>query len=470
MTDARTISYRPAGPTVRRFHQSKAFVRGLMGPIGSGKSTACVLEILRRAQMQAPSADGVRYSRWAVIRNSFPELRSTTIKTWHEWVPQAYGKMTWDSPLVHHLKAPGFDCEVLFMALDKPEDARKLLSLELTGAWINEAREVEKAILDALTGRIGRYPGKMKGGCTWSGVIMDTNAPNSESWWFRMAEQDTPEGWEFFKQPSGVAAEAENLANLPPQYYRRAMGGKEVDWIKVYVHGEYGFLVEGAAVFPNFRDSVHTASEAFRPAPGLPMEIGVDFGLTPAAVLGQRMPDGQWRIFDEIVTQDTGVIRFAEHLTAYVQREYPECPVAHGWGDPHGDARAENDEKTALDIMRQHTPWRWRPAPGNDLTIRLEVVKNALNRLIDGKPGLLLSPRCAMLRKGFTGGYHRKFVKSSGGTVIHDLPAKNEFSHPHDGLQYLLLGGGEQSVVMAKPAFRKRERAYVAEVDYPLFG
>ena len=37
------------------FHASDAFVRGLMGPVGSGKSVACCMEILSRAIRQRPN-------------------------------------------------------------------------------------------------------------------------------------------------------------------------------------------------------------------------------------------------------------------------------------------------------------------------------------------------------------------------------------------------------------------------------
>ena len=40
--------------------------------------------------------------------------------------------------------------EVLFRALDKPQDIKKLLSLELTGGFLNECREIPKQVLDML--------------------------------------------------------------------------------------------------------------------------------------------------------------------------------------------------------------------------------------------------------------------------------------------------------------------------------
>ena len=41
-----------SSPTVAKFLQDGSFVRGLMGPVGSGKSYACCSEILKRAIRQ----------------------------------------------------------------------------------------------------------------------------------------------------------------------------------------------------------------------------------------------------------------------------------------------------------------------------------------------------------------------------------------------------------------------------------
>lgn len=497
--------YEPAGPTLKAFHESSAFVRGIMGPIGSGKSTACVAEILDRAARQTRDAEGRRRSRWAVIRNSYPELKSTTLKTWHEWCPAHMGRFSQDSPIVHHIQGDdGLDAEVLFLALDREDDVRKLLSLELTGAWINEAREVPKAILDALTGRVGRFPPARDGGGGWSGIILDTNPPDNESWWYRLAEVETPEGFQFFRQPSSESGEAENLhwlmqtreslgwplerrRALGRTYYQRLRAGKDEDWIKVYVRGDYGFLVEGKPVYSSFRDRIHIAEQPLEPLAALQLDLGMDFGLTPAVIIGQHMPNGQWRILAELVTDNCGVIRFAELLKAFLAQHFPDHPPSRcsGWGDPAGLARSQTDEQTALDLMTRYTRFTWRPAGNNEFALRKEVVVNALNRLIDGDAGLLVSPSCPVLRKGFNGGYHYRLIRSgTTGMGYHETPAKNEYSHPHDALQYLLLGGGEADVLRAvkKPQgegrFGQQQTAYdplsyglaTAQQDYDPFA
>ncbi len=143
-------------PTVWQFLQDDAFVRGMLGPVGSGKSYACCAEVMMRAVKQKPSpVDGIRYSRFAIVRNSYPMLKTTTIKTWLDLFPEStFGPLLWTPPITHHIRLPargeaaGIDCEVIFLALDQPKDVRKLLSLELTGAWVNEARELPKAVID----------------------------------------------------------------------------------------------------------------------------------------------------------------------------------------------------------------------------------------------------------------------------------------------------------------------------------
>src|SRR5262249_16787053 len=149
-------------PTVSRFFDSDAFIRGLMGPFGSGKSSACVMEIGQRGIAIPPCNDGIRRSRWAVVRNTNKELEDTTERTFLQWLPPiVFGDWT---PSRHNytiraLRAEGDDrgaeIEVLFRGLDREDQIKDLLSLDLTGAWINEAREIPWAVIDAIQGRLG---------------------------------------------------------------------------------------------------------------------------------------------------------------------------------------------------------------------------------------------------------------------------------------------------------------------------
>ena len=180
----RTATYTPPGPVVEAFLHDPSFVTGIRGPIGSGKTTACIVKAVLASARQPKDKMGRRRSRGAIIRNTFPELKTTTIKSWFEWVPQDCGRWQSEGPPTHYVTgADGFDMEVMFLALDRPEDVRKLLSLELSWAYINEAKEVPKAILDGLTGRVGRFPPVRDGGCNNPQIFMDTNPPHADHWW-----------------------------------------------------------------------------------------------------------------------------------------------------------------------------------------------------------------------------------------------------------------------------------------------
>ena len=219
-----------------RFLDSDAFLRCVVGPVGSGKTSACVMEILLRAAAQRPGPDGIRRSRFAVIRNTYGQLRDTTRKTFEQWIGQYMGAWR-EQQFSFHLRRGDVDCEVMFRALDTPDDVRKLLSLELTGAYVNEAREIPKHVLDVLETRVGRYPSKAQGGASWFGIWMDTNPWHAGHWGAKLFAKQLP-GHALFRQPGGRSETAENVENLPEGYYARLVAGKDSEWLRVYVDGE----------------------------------------------------------------------------------------------------------------------------------------------------------------------------------------------------------------------------------------
>jgi len=437
-------------PTIQKFHDSCAFYRGIMGPVGSGKSTGCCMELFMIASGQNVGPFGLRRSRLAVIRNTYRELLDTTVKTWLDWFPEEeFGPFNYQH-MTHWLLINDIECEVLFRALDRPSDVKKVLSLELTAAWINEAREVPKGIIDALGDRVGRFPAVKDGGCEEAGVLMDTNPPDEDHWWYRLSEEQRPDNWEFWTQPGGLIEkegkflpnpEAENIQNLPKDYYVVRLGGKDPAYVKVYYCAQYGFVVDGKPVHPDYVDAVHCSKEILKPMKGVPIGVGIDFGLTPAAVFGQQLPSGRYIWIDELVTEDTDTTQFAEILNKKINRDYPNFEFEF-WGDPAGDNRAETDKRTPFKILKA-AGIKARAANSNDPILRRGAVSGPLKRLVDGKPGLLISPLCKITRKGMAGGFCYKRIRIAGDERYQDKPDKNRFSHPVEAGEYLQVGFGE---------------------------
>jgi hypothetical protein len=479
---AKTLVYN-AAPVASLFHQSAAFVRGIRGPVGSGKSVACCIEMFKKSQEQALGPDGKRKTRWLVVRNTLPQLETTTIKTWLDWFPtKDFGRMTGKPPYTHYVRFGDVDMEVIFIALDKPEDVKKLLSFECTGIWFNEAREINKEIVDAATGRVGRYPSAKDGGCSWSGIIMDTNPPDDSHWWYNLSEEQTPVDWQFFTQPSGLSPMAENLENLNQpsdahllplatrrelgrKYYQRMLGGKTQEWINVYVHGKYGFIKDGKPVYEaSWNDTLHGAQADIEINPASPLSCGIDCsGRNPSAVWGQRTPLGQIQIVHELVCEGIGAVAFAGLLKSEIARVFPGRDIEY-WGDPAGGYGSQNDDRTYFDIIRETAGVQIRPAPTTNLIgERIQTVESVLLRLVTGGvPALWVSRACKILRRGFNGGYKYKRLSVSGGARYEDKPDKRtRFADVHDALQYLLIGMGEgrrmkgQSKNSSKPSAAK---------------
>ena len=489
------FKYRPDGNVLKSFMKDQTFFRGIRGPVGSGKSVACCVEVFRRALEQQKSPDGKRKSRWAIIRNTNPQLRTTTIKTWLDWFPEEdWGKFTWSVPYTHHIKKGDIDLEIIFLALDRPEDVKKLLSLELTGIWINEARELPKSIIDACTMRVGRFPSMRDGGPTWTGVIADTNAPEEDHWWPIMAgevpipdhiprEQAkmlvTPDNWRFYTQPAGMEEvrnkegeledyipnkSAENQANMMKSYYPNLVQGKTKSWIDVYVMNRLGHIQDGKPVYSMFAPDIHVAKEEIPVAAGVPLYVGVDFGLTPAAVFGQKVR-GRWMLHSEIVAIDMGIVRFAEVMRNELATRFAAAGEVIIYGDPAGDFRAQTDESTPFHILRG-AGLRAFPTHSNSVDLRLEAVSSQLTKMVEGKPALLIDRRCPTLIKGFESGYAYKRMEVSGERYA-DKPDKNMFSHVHDAAQYLFLGAGEGRALMNS---QKPAQTVVANRDFDVFS
>ena len=469
-------------PTVNRFQlDHQHFVRGLMGPIGSGKSVGCAIDLMQMSEEMPADSAGWRRSRNVIVRNTYRELQDTTMRTVFEWMPKhepamgthwAEGEMSWRLRDEKHK----FETEWLFRALDRPDHVAKLLSLELTHAWVNEAREVPLSIIDMLQGRLGRFPAMVSYGWKtdaekvaemfetgrapivgedipyWYGLIMDTNPPDDDHWWYRLFEEDRPQGWQLYRQPSARKGKGENLENLHPLYYSRLSAGKSEGWQKVYVDGEYGYVQEGKPCYPEYVDGVHTLKHSPDPVKGLDVYLGGDWGLTPAIIFLQNI-SGTWVAIDEICSDKLGAVNMARLAREKLNTDFQGCPVRQGWGDPSGGEGSnifDEEGETVIEVMRD-ADLPFDPAPTQDPVRRREAVASCLTTLSPaGRPRLMISPKCKRLRKGMNGGYRYRRLQVSGDERFTDKPDKNIYSHPCEALEYVLLGEGEGHQLLDK--------------------
>lgn len=451
------VDYKPQGATLRKFHNSKAFLRGIIGPLGSGKTQATIFEVLRLIDCQTPDANGVRRSRWVAARNSFRDLRDTTIKDWRAWTDglKAGEFNMGQTPgwTCRYRRADGttVDAEVLFRAFDGPEDEGKARGMQLTGVWFNEFKELSLTNVEMLMSRVGRYPGASVRDARYS-VLADSNAPDRDHWLAKFALDNTPQGWEFFIQPGAVQRvggqwivndTAENLINLPPGYYDHQVAGKRESWIRQNIANEFVHHADGRPVHPDFNESLHVARVG--PRVGTPIIVGVDFGRTPAATFWQRQHNGAWHCFDEVATVNTSALAFGQILRRHINGRYPEH-VVRIWGDPAGNQQAQTRDETPFDMLRS-CGLDAMPAPTNDFEKRTTALDENLRQMIDGVPAVQIDPACKTLIRGLAGSYQFKRVRVSGEDRFHDQPVKDPTSHVVESAHYALLGEGEGEIL-----------------------
>jgi hypothetical protein len=460
-------------PTFAKLHKDPNLYLFCMGPVGSGKSSGCIMHVLLNAVMQNPDSRGIRESRYAIIRSSFPKLKSTTIKTWKLWFKDQV-QVTYGSPIVGKMNFPLADgtkveTELLFLPLETDDDVEKLQSLELTGAHINEASEVSRHIFDMLKTRIGRFPERGGAGVTKKFILLDYNAVPTDHWLYQIAEEDKPRKHSFYRQPPAMLYEngiyktnpdAENIEHLDEDYYEDMVLGTDEDFVNVFILNNYGDLRHGRPVYKAYDDRIHATETVLQPLQGVPLIVGMDCGLTPACAITQLTPTGQFILYDEIVTENCSIQEFAEDfLWPKMRTEYSKFKF-EVVVDPAARERSQNDKRSAMDLLLQ-AGLPVRLAKTNEKLARREAVNFFLRKL----GGFIVNgTKAPISRKGFISEYKFEKLNSIGLLIRHkETPEKNIYSHIHEAIQYAAVEavGGRISSRRKRP----HKQEYIEPAD-----
>ncbi len=489
-------AFKPPGPVCARYIQSKGPIDLIRGPWGSGKTVGTVFKLARHAAIDMPICrDGVVHVRAAAIRDTYREMAKTALASWHQFFPKA-GPMTagerdaysggQDRPVKHVLewdvqrrwwtkagwepKLTKVRFEMEFGAIGEQNLDSFFKGYELSLGWMNECDLLSGDVPGRLYGRTGRYPPQAEV-MEWEGerlgfvtdpdtgeqsinvpriVAGDFNPPDEVNWTFER-EIEHPENWpgyNFFPQPSGLSPQAENRAGKSRRKYEeeeRAFGGPTAPEARRNVHGEYAAKKQGTVVYQRFSLQKHRADSPLEPVRELPFYCGFDAGGTPAAGIGQFMPNGQFRALREIVTTPdtiTGPKRFAELVTEVLLRDFHGMRCGAAWGDPsawYGADRIDG-QLAFMEIVSVALQIPIMPTETNDLKSRVEAVDWYFQGDIDANtPRSLWDPRLKHTIRGFVSQYHLTKRASAGQTDVEQID-KNEFSHIQDAWQYLLYG------------------------------
>jgi hypothetical protein len=231
---------------------------------------------------------------------------------------------------------------------------------------------------------------------------------------------------------------------LGRQYYRNALATFDAYDAQAMVHSQWSQQRGQKPVYVDFDYDTHVKD--FEPETQYPLQVGIDYGLSCAAVIGQKTPKG-FRIVDEVTMFETGIDSFAaelkRRLATWISKGY-RIGSPTGWGDPAGDQRSAQAGATSSRAIMAKLSLNVQSAlfGNNAIGIRVDAVNYTFRNRPDAREGILIHPRCKDLIRAALREYVYRQLASHGDRFMDTPDKQNPFCHIADALQYFLLGHG----------------------------
>jgi hypothetical protein len=225
---------------------------------------------------------------------------------------------------------------------------------------------------------------------------------------------------------------------------REQQGTTVPDWEQEM---EINFNVpKGKPWYPEFRFDFHVAKNELQPILGRPVIRGWDYGLTPATVFCQTSAKGQLLVlWPELQSWESGILAHGRVVQSESATFFPGYTF-HDYGDPAGNQRAQTDEKTCVQTLREEYGINVVNGPVATAQRDTPIRKALTTTTTDGQPMLLIDPRCTWLIAALVGGYQRKEV---AGRMTDEL-ADNDYTHIVDALGYVVSMAGKATAKESK--------------------
>lgn len=487
--------YKPT-PTAKRIHACNSNMVVAIGPVGCGKSFMSWRHVFG-VVMAMPAQNGVVRARTLAMRNTLEQTVDTMLPSFFEALPASW-RADWSASkktmyVDYSMRKGGeqvrVEHEIIFRAAERAEDERKFKSLNVTNVLASEFSMLNFDLMMTGFTRTGRFPTGMGSEQVMNGLFESNNFSRSHKMHGFFIERDgvdemarsmelSPDGFmTVFRYPGGRTKEAENLENLPKDYYKINALVKGEQWARVNIDNEPGVVGEGRQCY-RFDPDVHV-DEKILPDPFLPIHLGVDLGRDSAYVMTQERRDGSIRVVDCYFVDNLPLVTACPEAADYFASRYPnrEWRWAGVWADPGGKAEWQNDDVKPIDILERafrRLGCRTMAAGTNDVNTRIEVVNDLFQRTnhTDFKPRLMISGsgRCQALVDSCMA-YHWAELKEwnkAGAVRYQEKPMKDHYSHLAEALQYAALRNTSRSIVggpLAKSEQRGGGKAVPIDID-----
>lgn len=314
--------------------------------------------------------------------------------------------VTWGGRGGHSRMQSSFGGEVWTLSGASPAS---LLGEELDWLLLCEAAHLDRDVFERylrprLSTRLGRMiASSTPRGSNWLHELY-LRAGGTDDWHcLRFATWDNP---------MIRATEIESArAILPPDVFDEQYGGE--------------FTALSGRVYADFAPATHVA--ALAPPPGAVLYRGVDFGFTnPSCCLWAAL-DAQGRVLvlHELCRDGLTVEDLAREVNG-IDDGWRAAAFKPGkaWGDPASPGGIETLCRNGIHCV----------AADNRLSSGVDLVRTALRMRPDGKPGLMVNPRCVNLIREL-----ENYTWEDGVSGRERVPRKGN-DHALDALRYLVAG------------------------------
>lgn len=449
---------RSPGPVAERYLLSSVPVGVIVGPRGSAKTTQTFKKVLFEGQGIRPGPDGLRRYVVSTWREKYVNQWDATIPSWWKLYPADLPGSKWNGskphPATHELafRDEFGPIQVInrFRAFGDSADSDDTLGNEGTDVVLNQIETMPERLFTWLGAVVGRdpprqllYPDKPDD-FIYGRFYGDMNAPEPMSWLYRDFYEKPKPGYVLFRQPGGLDPDAENIHVVGRGYYHNLVriNAHRKWWVNINVHNRPGFRTDQDTPYateegPLWDDDAMMSQETLEPHRELPVIVGIDGGLTPAAVYTQIAPNLQARILAEVPLYRGRMRELADRMLEVEARRFQGCEFVTDC-EPSLGAGEDTEEGSDRKKLETFLGRKVGLARTNNPEDRWQAVIDKM-LVKAGAPMLLIDPSCVILRRGFNGSY--RFAQVNGTTDRGNI--KRDFTtHSHDALQAAALRWG----------------------------
>jgi hypothetical protein len=398
------------------FWQHEARFRAFVGGVGSGKTRAGCVELLR----QPPG------SRITVAAPTYRMLEDATIQTFKEVCGSFFRPEDFKKSDNHCRLQNG--TEIMFRSTDDPD---KLRGPNLSMFWLDEAAMMPETVWDLMIGRLRLLPGR--------GII--TTTPRGKNWLYKLFLIKNREN------PDYHLTQCSSASNIfLPDYFIDALKAQySGHWLQQELEGEFVEFSDAQA-YEDFKTPVNVLADDLAIDdvydPRLPLNLCLDFNKHIMAWPVVQIISDQPYVLTEITQVKEASI---PHMVRKFRSQFPNHAAGlRIYGDQtgtHGSARGSGT--TMYDILENEfvgyrsNPEIYLPRKNPKVIDRVHSVNMVLRGANQWQP-LLVHPSCERLIEDF-----QRVQWRDNGTELEKIEDRKDdrslLTHASDALGYWVM-------------------------------